>query len=158
MADTYFELKYLDESIKVMDASVKRYQELLRLIEAKYEFGKVASVEPLQAQQSLLSARNSLLDLQDRQNVARQTLRDLLNIRPGENPAIGNADLMSYPTVGVDLDVPVAALSCASGHPGLGIPPAKRLQDAGVGPRKLVPDDLHRLDARHLILNLKQGL
>ena len=30
---------------------------------------------------------------------------------PGENPAIGNADLMSYPTVGVDLDVPVAALS-----------------------------------------------
>ena len=69
-----------------MDASVKRYQELLRLIEAKYEFGKVASVEPLQAQQSLLSARNSLLDLQDRQNVARQTLRDLLNIRPGENP------------------------------------------------------------------------
>ena len=63
MADTYFELKYLDESIKVMDASVKRYQELLRLIEAKYEFGKVASVEPLQAQQSLLSARNSLLDL-----------------------------------------------------------------------------------------------
>ena len=111
MADTYFELKYLDESIKVMDASVKRYQELLRLIEAKYEFGKVASVEPLQAQQSLLSARNSLLDLQDRQNVACQTLRDLLNIRPGENPAIGNADLMSYPTVGVDLDVPVAALS-----------------------------------------------
>ncbi|WP_418717574.1 TolC family protein [Bilophila wadsworthia] len=111
VADTYFELKYLDESIKVMDASVKRYQELLRLIEAKYEFGKVASVEPLQAQQSLLSARNSLLDLEDRQNVARQTLRDLLNIRPGENPAIGNADLMSYPTVGVDLDVPVAALS-----------------------------------------------
>ena len=49
VADTYFELKYLDESIKVMDASVKRYQELLRLIEAKYEFGKVASVEPLQA-------------------------------------------------------------------------------------------------------------
>ena len=94
VADTYFELKYLDESIKVMDASVKRYQELLRLIEAKYEFGKVASVEPLQAQQSLLSARNSLLDLEDRQNVARQTLRDLLNIRPGENPAIGNADLM----------------------------------------------------------------
>ena len=39
VADTYFELKYLDESIKVMDASVKRYQELLRLIEAKYEFG-----------------------------------------------------------------------------------------------------------------------
>lgn len=75
VADTYFELKYLDESIKVMDASVKRYQELLRLIEAKYEFGKVASVEPLQAQQSLLSARNSLLDLEDRQNVARQTLR-----------------------------------------------------------------------------------
>ena len=29
VADTYFELKYLDESIKVMDASVKRYQDCL---------------------------------------------------------------------------------------------------------------------------------
>ena len=164
VADTYFELKYLDESIKVMDASVKRYQELLRLIEAKYEFGKVASEEPLQAQQSLLSARNSLLDSQDRQECgpprqaaqAAKTLRDLLNIRPGENPAIGNADLMSYPTVGVDLDVPVAALS-ARPTSGLGSPPAKRLQDAGVGPRKLVPDDPTRPDAR-TYPQLKQGL
>ena len=64
---------------------------------------------------------------------------------------------MSYPTVGVDLDVPWRP-SPRVGHPGLRSPPAKRLQDAGVGPRKLVPDDLHRLDARHLILNLKQGL
>lgn len=158
VADTYFELKYLDESIKVMDASVKRYQELLRLIEAKYEFGKVASVEPLQAQQSLLSARNSLLDLQDRQNVARQTLRDLLNIRPGENPAIGNADPDVLPHGRGGSRRTRGGPLRASGHPGLGSPPAKRLQDAGVGPRKLVPDDLHRLDARHLILNLKQGL
>lgn len=74
VADTYFELKYLDESIKVMDASVKRYQELLRLIEAKYEFGKGGFREPPAGTAILLSACNSLLDLQDRQNVARQTL------------------------------------------------------------------------------------
>lgn len=111
VVDTYFDLKYLHDAIGVMEASVRRYQELLRLIEAKYEFGKVASVEPLQAQQSLLAARNSLLDLQEQRNAAQQTLRDLLNARPGENPVIGNADLMAFPTVGVDLDVPVAALS-----------------------------------------------
>ena len=68
-------------------------------------------MEPLQAEQSLLSARNSLLDLQDRRNLTEQTLRDLLNARPGENPAIGKADLLSYPTLPVDLDVPVAALA-----------------------------------------------
>lgn len=111
VADVYFELKYLDEAVGVMDASVRRYGELLRLVRAKYEFGKVASVEPLQAEQSLLSARNSLLDLEERRNLAEQSLRDLLNARPGETPVVGTADLMTFPTLPVDLDVPVAALS-----------------------------------------------
>lgn len=66
--------------------------------------------------------------------------------------------LMSYPTVGVDLDVPVAALSA---RPDIRASEA-RLQSAfktlESDRAKLVPDDLHRLDARHLILNLKQGL
>lgn len=47
--------------------------------------------------------------------------------------------LMSYPTVGVDLDVPVAALSARPDIRASEALPAKRLQDAGVGPRKLVP-------------------
>ena len=111
VADAYFDLKYLNEALGVMASSVRRYEELLSLIQTKYDFGKVASVEPLQAEQSLLSARNSLLDLQDRRNLTEQTLRDLLNARPGENPAIGKADLLSYPTLPVDLDVPVAALA-----------------------------------------------
>ena len=80
----------------------------------------------------------------------------MLNIRPGENPAIGNADLMSYPTVGVDLDVPVAALSA---RPDIRASEA-RLQSAF----KTLESDRASwyptisIDARHLILNLKQGL
>lgn len=83
----------------------------------------------------------------------------MLNIRPGENPAIGNADLMSFPTVGVDLDVPVAALSA---RPDIRASEA-RLQSAfktleSDQAQAGIPTHLHRLDARHLILNLKQGL
>ncbi len=111
VVDTYFQLKYLNEAIGVMELSVSRYEELLRLVETKYAFGKVASVEPLQAQQYLLAARNSLLDLRDQRNVALQTLRDLLNARPGEQPIIGTASLLDVPVTGVDLEVPVAALS-----------------------------------------------
>ena len=111
VVDIYFQLKYLNEAIAVMQASVTRYEELLRLVETKYEFGKVASVEPLQARQYLLSSRNSLLSLQDQRSLALQTLRDLLNARPGQTPAIGTSPLLSFQSEGVDLEVPVAALS-----------------------------------------------
>lgn len=111
VADAYFDLRYLNEAIVLTEASVERYARLLTLTESKYTLGKVASVEPLQAAQSLLAARNNLLQLENSRKSVEQTLRDLLDARPGEALAVRAGGLMDAPVVGVNLDVPVAALA-----------------------------------------------
>lgn len=109
--DAYFQLRYLGEAVTVTERSMERYTRLLEIVRFKYEVGKVAGVEPLLAEQYLLAARNNLLNFQARQTSTEQTLRDLLQLRPGAPLTITGTDLLATPTVPVDLDVPVAALS-----------------------------------------------
>lgn len=109
--DAYFRLRYLQEAIAVTENSMARYARLLEIVRLKYNVGKVAAIEPLQAEQFLLAARNSLLSLEVQRSTTEQTLRDLLNARPGETFALGRTPFLDTPTVPVDLSVPVAALS-----------------------------------------------
>lgn len=111
VADTYFELRYLNEAIEATKASISRYEQLLSLTQEKYILGKVARVEPLQAEQSLLAARGNLASLQTQKSVAEQTLRDFLNLRPGEEPAIAAQGLLLAKNMEINLDVPIAALA-----------------------------------------------
>lgn len=111
VVDIYFELRYLNEAIRLTRSSVARYVRLLELTRFKYEVGKVALLEPLQAEQSLLAARNSLFDLENRHKEAEQALRDLLDSRPGDVLPVRDTGLLSMKGVGVDLDVPIAALA-----------------------------------------------
>ena len=108
---TWFELRYLEDALAVTRETVQRYARMVELLRVKYELGKVDSVEPLQAEQSLLSAQNRLLDLQTRQSSAIQNMRDLLNLHPDQRVPTCQTPIMSIPSVPVDLNVPVAALS-----------------------------------------------
>ena len=111
VVDAYFNLRYLAQAISVTEESVQRYGKLLELTRARYELGKADSVEPLQAEQSLLAAKTSLADLQTRYKQMEQTLRDLLAIRPDDPLSLTPGDLLTTKTVEVDLNVPVAALA-----------------------------------------------
>ena len=111
VVDAYFDLRYLDQAIRVTEDSVERYGRLLELTRVRYELGKADSVEPLQAEQSLLAARTSLADLQTQRKQTEQTLRDLLDLRPAAALATGSGDLMTAKTAEVNLEVPVAALA-----------------------------------------------
>ena len=109
--DTWFQLQYLDQAIRLTSQDVNRYEQLANLLKIKYEAGKVAAVEPLQAQQSLLAARNSLLSYRTQRSAAVQTMRDLMNLHPDEEFPFLSLDLMTIPSVSVDLSAPVAALA-----------------------------------------------
>ncbi|MEG1609858.1 MAG: TolC family protein [Bilophila sp.] len=111
VADTYFELRYLTQSIAVTELSVTRYERLLALTTLRYDLGKAARIEPLQAEQSLLSTRNNLVSLRTQQAVAQQTLHDLLHLNPEETLALGNADLLAAQTAPINMAVPLAALA-----------------------------------------------
>lgn len=111
VVDAYFELRYIAEATEVTRQSMERYARLLSIVQTKYTLGKGEAVEPLQAEQYLLQARNSLLSLEARRNTAEQLLRDLLDARPGATLTLATTPLLDTPSVPVDLDVPLAALS-----------------------------------------------
>ena len=111
VVDAYFELRYLAEAMDVTRQSMERYTRLLEIVQTKYVMGKSPAVEPLQAEQYLLQARNNLLALEARRNTAEQLLRDLVDARPGMAFTLATTPLLQTVTVPVNLEVPIAALA-----------------------------------------------
>ncbi len=111
VADAYFNIAYINEAIVLTEKSIQQYQEIARIAGAKYKYGKVSSSEPTQANQSLLSAQNSLLSLKSSRDTLEETLRNLLNLKPGEEIAANPANYRLLPAKGVNLDVPISVLA-----------------------------------------------
>ena len=111
VADAYFNIAYLNEAMALSEKSVRQYQEIARISEAKYRYGKVDASEPTQSNQSLLSARNNLISLQNSRNTLEETLRNLLNLKPGEAIAAEPAQYTLLPAKGVNLEVPISVLA-----------------------------------------------
>lgn len=110
VVDNYFHLVYLNQAIQVTQQNIGFYTQLLQIINNKYTAGKVDALEPLTAEKSLLASRNSLMTLENNRKTVEQTLRNLLNVRPGDPLDIRTADILTTPATGVDLNVPISAL------------------------------------------------
>lgn len=110
VVDSYFHLVYLNQAIKVTEQNIGFYTELLQIINNKFTSGKVDALEPLTAEKSLLASKNSLMNLENNRKTVEQTLRNLLNLRPGDKLDIKTADILMTPATGVDLNVPISAL------------------------------------------------
>ena len=111
VVDAYFHLAYLDEAMALTQKSITQYREIARITQAQYQVGKVASINPTQANQSLLSAQNSLINLTQTRNSVLQSLKNLLNVRPQDAFNVTPAKLASLPTTQVDLNIPLSVLA-----------------------------------------------
>ena len=111
VANAYFNIAYLNEAIELTQKTVKQYQEIVRIADAKFRHGRVDSSQPTQSAQSLLSAQNSLLALKNSRDAQIQTLRNLLNLKPGQTMAADPASYRLPKTAGVNLDVPITVLA-----------------------------------------------
>ena len=111
VTDAYFNIAYLNEAIELTQKTVKQYQEIARIADAKFRHGRADSSQPTQSAQSLLSAQNSLLALQNSRDAQIQTLRNLLNLKPGQTMAADPASYRLPKTAGVNLDVPITVLA-----------------------------------------------
>ena len=111
VADAYFQIAYLNEAIAFTEKTIKQYKEIHRIAEAKYRHGKADAAQPRHAEQSLLSAQNSLNQLSGSRETAEETLRNLLNLKPGQTAAASPPDFRLHEVRGVDLNVPVATLA-----------------------------------------------
>lgn len=110
VVNSYFQLVYLNQAIRVTEQNVHFYTQLLQIINSKYAAGKIDALDPLTAEKSLLSARNSLITLETTRKAVEQTLRNLLNLKPEDKLDIPPEDILSVPLTQVDLDIPVATL------------------------------------------------
>lgn len=111
VVDAYFNIAYLNEAIALTEKTVKQYQDIARIAAAKYKHGKDDAAQPRRAEQSLLSAQNSLIQLRNNRAAAEETLRNLLNLKPGETAAAAPDDFRLHTARGIDLNVPVSALA-----------------------------------------------
>ena len=114
VANIYFNIAYLNEALELTHKNVQQYREINRITSAKYQYGKVSSSEPTQAGQNLLSAQNTLLSLESNRVKAEETLRNLLNLQPGENLAAAPADYRFGHHAAVNLEVPISVLAARS--------------------------------------------
>ena len=111
VADAYFQIAYLNEAMALTEKTIKQYREIHRITQAKYRYGRDGSVDPVQSEQNLLNAQNTLLSLQSSRDSAEQTLRNLLNLKPGEALAANPADFRLNQQTELDLNVPISVLA-----------------------------------------------
>lgn len=111
VTDAYFQLIYLRNAVKLSQSNIKSYAEMKQITAAQYNLGKSDNLELAQADQSLLSEKNTLLELETQLRQTEQTLRNILNLAPNENLNINESDLLKQQNAGVDLNVPFAVLA-----------------------------------------------
>lgn len=111
VVDAYYHLSYLDAAIKTTEQNIAYYQKIQGLTKLKYQAGKIDSHQYTQSSQSLLTAQNSLLDLQTQFKTTEQALRNLLNLKPAEPLKLNYPDLYTVNLSNVDLDIPLSILA-----------------------------------------------
>ncbi|WP_169974761.1 MULTISPECIES: TolC family protein [unclassified Campylobacter] len=109
--DRYFEILYLKESLKFYEISLQNYVQLEAIIRAKFELGKTDELSLKQVQSSILNVKNRILNLNRNLNLAEQTLRNLLSVKPEFEFKINEILLSDINFLGINLDVPLYAIS-----------------------------------------------
>ena len=109
--NTYYSLAYLNDAIKATEDSVNYYNQIDTVVQNKQRFGVIDGLSSAQAKQAVLTARNTLLDLQAQQKTAQQTMHDLLNLKPNEPLNLKLPKLLDVKLPGVNLNVPVSVIA-----------------------------------------------
>ena len=110
VVNTWYSMAYTTRALELSRESLGYYERLLKIMQEKFRSGQIDGLDPAQTEQSLLDQKTTVLTLEEDLRTEKQTLRDLLNLRPGEEPNLPLPDLLSVKVPPVDLNVPVAAL------------------------------------------------
>ena len=108
---SYYNLAYYQDAVKMAEENVKSYEQITRILTNKLNVGSIDQLSVAQAQQSTLSAQNTLINLKSAQKTAEQTLRNLLNLKPNEPLAVRYPSLLAVKLQDIDLNVPVSAIA-----------------------------------------------
>lgn len=108
---TYYQIAYLNDAISATQDSINYYTKINSIMQNRLAQGVADSASTDQAQQAVLTARNSLLTYQTQKKTAEQTLRNLLNLKPSDPLNIVYPHILAVKTVGINLNVPVETIA-----------------------------------------------
>ena len=111
VADVYFQILYLNESIKTYEQILEIYNKLNEIVGLKFELGKEEVLSLKQINSQLLSAQNKIESAKKELVSAKKTLRILLNERPEFELKFEGLMLSPVKRAGVDLNVPTSAIA-----------------------------------------------
>ncbi|MDR0549602.1 MAG: TolC family protein [Deltaproteobacteria bacterium] len=109
--NAYYNIAYLNDAIVENERNLKNLLAVEKIVLVKHESGQAAAVEPLQAAQSILGAKDDVLNVKQRMEEARQTLKNLLNLRPADEFETKDLTLKGVTPPGLDLSVPLTVLA-----------------------------------------------
>ena len=111
VTDAYFQILYLNESIKTYEQILEIYNKLNEIVGLKFKLGKEEALSLKQINSQLLSTQNKIESAKKELVSAKKTLRILLNERPEFELKFEGLTLSPVKRVGVDLDVPTSAIA-----------------------------------------------
>ncbi|WP_148798638.1 TolC family protein [Campylobacter concisus] len=111
VTDAYFQILYLNESIKTYEQILEIYNKLNEIVGLKFELGKEEMLSLKQINSQLLNAQNKIESAKKELVAAKKTLRILLNERPDFELKFEGLTLSPVKKVGVDLEVPTSAIA-----------------------------------------------
>lgn len=111
VVSSYYNLAYFNDAIRITQQSIKAYEEINRILTNKFTVGLIDRLGVDQSTQSILAAKNTLIQLRTGQKSAEQTLRNLLNLKPNEPLATKAPTLAKVALQGVDMNVPVSVIA-----------------------------------------------
>ncbi|MDC2824834.1 TolC family protein [Rodentibacter pneumotropicus] len=108
---TYYQIAYLNDAISTTEESIKYYNDISNIMQRRLSQGVADAASVDQAQQSVLTARNSLINYQTQRKTAEQMLRNLLNLKPEDALNITFPHILNVKNTGVNLNVPVSVIA-----------------------------------------------
>ncbi|QGM80632.1 toxin/drug exporter TdeA [Otariodibacter oris] len=111
VVSSYYNLAYYHDAIAVTEKSIKAYEQINRILTNQFRAGLIDELSVAQSQQSILSARNTMISLKSAEKMADQILRNLLNLAPSQPLVAHYPNLSSVKLQGVDINVPVSAIA-----------------------------------------------
>ncbi len=108
---TYYQLAYLNDAISVTNQTIDYYSQINRIMQNKLNQGVADSASTDQAQQAVLTARNTLISYQTQKKTTESTLRNLLNLKPSDALNVNYPHILNVKNVGVNLNVPLSTIA-----------------------------------------------
>lgn len=110
VATNYWTIAYLNDRIASVESSIANAEKILGLVEVKYAAGAVSGQDKIQAQQTIVSQKAQLTQLQQQRNEARNALAILFDQSPENTlPELQRLPYGSLPHVDAGLPASILA-------------------------------------------------